>query len=63
MNETKKASKHWQEYSSDKMVTNINPCIYKRFCDDFDLGTARRWCVAQHKVWQNKQRNSRDIFC
>ena len=36
--------KHWQEHSSDKLVTNmlfqqddINPCIYKRFCDDLDL--------------------------
>ena len=39
VNGTRKASKHWQEYSSDKLVTNmlfqqndINPCIYKRFC-------------------------------
>ena len=38
-----------KKYSSDKLVTNmlfqqndINPCIYKRFCDDLDLGTARR---------------------
>ena len=38
VNGTRKASKHWQEYSSDKLVTNmlfqqndINPCIYKRF--------------------------------
>ena len=44
VNGTRKASKHWQEYSSDKLVTNmlfqqndINPCIYKRFCDDLDL--------------------------
>ena len=44
MNGTRKASKHWQEYSSGKLVTNmlfqqndINPCIYKRFCDDLDL--------------------------
>ena len=44
MNGTRKASKHWQQYSSDKLVTNtlfqqndINPCIYKRFCDDLDL--------------------------
>ena len=47
VNGTRKASKHWQEYSSDKLVTNmlvqqndVNPCIYKRFCleqhgDDF----------------------------
>ena len=42
VNGTRKASRHWQEYSSDKLVTNmlfqqndINPCIYKRFCDDF----------------------------
>ena len=41
---TRKASKHCQEYSSDKMVTNmlfqqndINPCIYKRFWDNLDL--------------------------
>ena len=44
VNGTRKASKHWQEYSSDKLVTtmlfqqnDINPCIYKRFCDDLDL--------------------------
>ena len=44
MNGTRKASKHWQEYSSDKLVTNmlfqltdINPCIYKRFLDNLDL--------------------------
>ena len=41
VNEKTKASKRWQEYSSDKLVTNmlfqqndINPCIYKRFCED-----------------------------
>ena len=44
MNGTRKASKHWQECSPDKLVTNmlfqqndINPCIYKRFCDDLIL--------------------------
>ena len=44
VNGTRKASKHRQEYSSDKLVTNmlfqkndINPCIYKRFCDNLDL--------------------------
>ena len=44
VNGTRKASKHWQEYSSDRLVTNmlfqqndINPCIYKRFCDVLDL--------------------------
>ena len=44
VNGTRKASKHWQEYSSHKLVANllfqqndINPCIYKRFCDDLDL--------------------------
>ena len=44
VNGTRKASKHWREYSSDKLVTNmlfqqndINPYIYKRFCDDLDL--------------------------
>ena len=37
-------SKHWQEFSCDKLVTNvlfqqndINPCTYKRFCDSLDL--------------------------
>ena len=45
VNGTRKASKHWREYSSDKLVTNmlfqhndINPRIYRRFCDDLDLG-------------------------
>ena len=40
VNGTKKASKHWQEFSCDKLATNmlfqqgdINPCIYKRFSD------------------------------
>ena len=44
MNGTRKGSKHWQEHSSDKLVTNmlfqqndISPCNYKRFCDDLDL--------------------------
>ena len=44
MNGTRKASKHWQEYSSDKLVTkmffkqnDVNPCIYKRFSDNLDL--------------------------
>ena len=44
MNGTRKASKHWQEYSSDKLVesmlcqqNDINPCIYKRFSDILDL--------------------------
>ena len=44
VNGTRKASKHWQEFSCDKLVTNmlfqqsdINPCIYKRFCDNLDL--------------------------
>ena len=44
VNGTKKAAKHWQEYSSDKLVTNmlfqqndINPCICKRFLDNLDL--------------------------
>ena len=44
VNGTRKALKRWQEYSSDKLVTNvllqqndINPCNYKRFCDDLDL--------------------------
>ena len=44
VNGTRKASKHWQEFSCDKLVTNmlcqrkdINPCIYNRFCDNLDL--------------------------
>ena len=44
VNGTRKASiKHWQEYSCYKLVTNmlyqlndINPCIYRRFCDNWD---------------------------
>ena len=64
VNGTRKASKHWQEYSSDKLVTNmlfqqsdINPCIYKRFCDDLDWNSTAMifWCVAQHKVWKNSR--------
>ena len=38
VNGIRKASEHWHEYSSDKLVTkmlfqhnDINPCIYKRF--------------------------------
>ena len=44
VNRTRKASWQWQEFSCDKLVTNmlfqhndINPCIYKRFCDNSDL--------------------------
>ena len=44
VNGTKKASQHRQEFSCDKLVTNllfqqndINPCIYKHFFDKLDL--------------------------
>ena len=44
VNGTRKASKHWQEFSCDKLVTSmlfqqndINPCISKRFCNNLDL--------------------------
>ena len=44
VNGTRKASKHWQEFSCDKLVSNvlfqqndINPCVYKRFCDNSDM--------------------------
>ena len=44
VNGTRTASKHWQEFSCDKLVTNIlfkqkdiNPCIYQRSCDTLDL--------------------------
>ena len=44
MNGTRKASKHWQEYASDNLVTDVlfqqndfNPCIYKIFSDNFDF--------------------------
>ena len=44
VNGTRKASKHWQEFSCDKLVINmlfqqddINPCIYKWFCHNLDL--------------------------
>ena len=44
VNGTRKASTHWQEFSCDKLVPNmlfqqndINPCIYKRSCDNLDL--------------------------
>ena len=44
VNGTRKASKHWQEFSCDKSVANIlfqqndiNPCIHKRFSDNLDL--------------------------
>ena len=44
VNGTRKASKHWQEFPCDKLVTNmllqqndITPCIYKRFRDNLDL--------------------------
>ena len=59
VNGTRKASKHWQECSCDKLVANmlfqqndISPCIYKRFCDNLD--------VEQHSddfsgVWTNIQ--------
>ena len=59
---TWKASKHWQEYSSDKLVKNVlfqqngvNPFIYKRFYDILDLD--------QHgdDIWIVWQKNSRSI--
>ena len=44
VNGKRRASKHWQEFSCGKLVTNmlfqqndISPCIYKRFCDNVDL--------------------------
>ena len=44
VNGTRKASKHWQEFSCDKLVTNmhfqqndINPCMYNLFGDNLDL--------------------------
>ena len=44
VNGTRQASKHWQEFSCDKLVANvlfqqndIKPCICKRFCDNLDL--------------------------
>ena len=44
VNGTRKASKHWQEFSCNKLVStmlfqenDINPCIYKRLCDKLDL--------------------------
>ena len=43
VNGTRKASKHWQEYSCDKLVKSIlfqqkdiNPYVYKRFSDNLD---------------------------
>ena len=71
MNGTRKASKHWQEYSSDKLVTNmlfqqdeINPCIHKRLCDDLDLeqhGDDFLVCGVTRSL-ESWQRNSIDIF-
>ena len=70
VNGTRKASKHWQEYSSDRLVTNmlfqqndINPCIYKRFSDDLDLeqlGDDFLVCGVTRSL-ENWQRNSRII--
>ena len=44
VNGTRKASKQWQEYSSDKLVksllfreNDISPCMYKRFSENLDL--------------------------
>ena len=71
VNGTRKASKHWQEYSSDKLVTimffqqhDINPCIYKRFCDDLDFEQHSDdflVCGATQGL-ENWQRNSINIF-
>ena len=50
----RKASKHWQEYSSCKLVTNmlfqqndINPCIYKDFVTIWTWNSTATifWCV------------------
>ena len=63
VNGTRKASKHWQEYSSDRLVTKI--CFSNRttsirvFTKDFVMlwtwnSTAMIfWCVVRHEVWKN----------
>ena len=60
VNGTKKASKHWQEFSCDKLVTNmlfqqndIDPCTYTRFCDIWTWNSTATifWCV-DHLVVQ-----------
>ena len=69
VNGTRKASKHWQEFTFDKLVTNlvfqqndINPCIYKRFCDwTWNSTAAIFWCVDEHPLWNCCQMNSRSI--
>ena len=54
VNGTRKAAKKWQEYSSDKLVTNmlfqqndINPCIYKRCVMIWTWNSTAMifWCV------------------
>ena len=44
VNGMRNASKHWQEFLCEKLVTillfqqnDISSCIYKRFCDNLDL--------------------------
>ena len=61
LNGTRKASKHWQEYSCDKLVKSmlfqenvINPCIYKRSSDKLDLeqhGNFFMWIIIRFGVF------------
>ena len=72
VNRTRKASKHWQEYSSDKLVTkmlfrqnDINPCTYKRLCDDLDPeqhGDDFLVCGATHGLEKLAQEFKEGIF-
>ena len=69
VNGTRKASKHWQEYSSDKLVTNmlfqqdeINPCIHKRLCDDLEQHGDDFLVCGVTRSLESWQRNSIHIF-
>ena len=72
VNGTKKTSKRWQEYSSDKLLksmlfqqNHINPCIYKRFSDSLDLenSTVGIFLYADyHQIRNVWQKNCSNIF-
>ena len=70
VNGTRKASKHWQEFLCDKLVTkmlfqqnDINPCIYKRFGDNSDLEQHGDDFLVRGltSIWKCWQMNSRII--
>ena len=72
VNGTRKASKQWQEYSSDKLVksmlfqqNDINPCIHKNGflrISTWNSTVAIFLYADYHQIWNVWQKNSRHFF-